>query len=270
MRVALGQTTGFPGNVSANLALMAELAADAAALGAQLLVLPELFLSGYNIGAATSDLAEPLFGPSVKAAADIARANGVAIAYGFPERTREGVYNAAVLVDRHGKVLASYRKSHLWGTMERAAFLPGDAPAVFDFCGLRTAFMICYDLDFPEVARQLALDGAEAIICISATTKPYDVVPRALVPARAYENRVFVLFANRAGSENGLEYVGESCLAAPDGSVLARGDAGPELIIGDVERERFASFQRDHAYRGDRRPELYLSQSEPRETPAGQ
>ncbi|HWA50003.1 MAG TPA: carbon-nitrogen hydrolase family protein [Dongiaceae bacterium] len=259
MRVALGQTIGFPGDINANLDLMGRLAAEAATRGAELLVLPELFLSGYNIGDAMADLAQPLPGPASRAAAEIARRNGLAIAYGFPERAAEGLYNTVLLVDRHGQALASYRKSHLWGEMERALFLPGGASPVFDFLGLRTAFMICYDLDFPEIARQLALDGAEAIICLSATTKPYHVVPRMLVPARAYENRIFVLFANRAGSENGLEYVGESCLAAPDGSVLAKGDAGPELIIGEIAGDRFAAFQRDHAYRADRRPELYLS-----------
>src|SRR5690606_31692905 len=147
--------------------------------------------------------------------------------------------------------------SHLWGDAERRDFLLGDAPAIFEVDGVHAAFMICYDLDFPEVARKPALDGVDAIISISATTDPYHVVPRSLIPARAYENRVFVLFANRTGSEHGLEYVGESCLAAPDGSFLVQGGTDEGLLIGEINLGRYAPFRRDHDYRADRRAELY-------------
>jgi predicted amidohydrolase len=221
MKVALGQTIGTAGDVAANLALMQRLAQDAASRGADLLLLPELFLTGYNIGTAIPDLAEPLDGPSAKAVAAIAKAAGLAIAYGYPERTAEGLYNAGLIFDR------------------------------------RLGFMICYDIDFPEVARSIALAGVDAIIALSATSKPYHVVPRHLIPARAYENRLFFAFLNRAGQENGLSYAGESCIAAPDGEVIAQCGDGEELVIGTLDVDAYATFRHDHQYKSDRRPHLY-------------
>jgi predicted amidohydrolase len=257
MKVALGQIVGTPADVAANLALMERLATDAAASGADLLLLPELFLSGYNVGATVRELAEPLDGPSAARAGTIAAKAGLAIAYGYPERAPEGVYNSAAVLDRKGRTVANYRKTHLWGDYERAQFLPGQASNLFDLDGLRLGFMICYDIDFPELARGLALAGADAIIALSATTAPYPVVPRHLIPARAYENRLFVLYANRAGEEQGLRYAGESCIAAPDGSILASCGQGEELAIGAVDLERYAAFKHNHRYETHRRPELY-------------
>ena len=259
MKVALGQTIGMPGDVAANLALMERLATEAAAGGADLLLLPELFLTGYNIGAGIRDLAESHDGPSSMAASAIAKAAGLAIAYGYPERRPEGIYNAALVLDRQGQVVTNYRKPHLWGADEAVYFLPGHEPAIFTLDNLRFGFMICYDIDFPEYARTLALAGIDAIIALSATTKPYHVVSRHLIPARAYENRLFFLFANRAGEEHGMSYTGESCIAAPDGDLITRCGDGAELVIGTVDPDTYAAFRRDHQYKADRQLHLYLT-----------
>jgi predicted amidohydrolase len=257
MKVALGQTIGTPGDIVANLALMQRLAMEAAAKGADLLLLPELFLTGSNIGAAIPDLAEPVDGPSAKAASAIAKAAGLAIIYGYPERTAEGIYNAGLVLDRQGQVITNYRKSHLWGEMEGAYFLPGHEPPIFQLDGLRIGFMICYDIDFPEVARSLALAGVDAILAFSATSQPYHVVPRHLIPARAYENRLFFAFVNRAGEEDGLAYAGESRIAAPDGAIIAQCGIGEELVIGSMDSDAYATFRREHEYKSHRRPALY-------------
>lgn len=257
MRVALGQTMGKPADVPGNLKLMARLAMAAAGGGAELLLLPELFLTGYNIGAEIQALAEPSDGPSATAAASIAATAGVALAYGYAERAPDGVYDSALVIDRSGRRVANYRKTHLWGDYERTQFRPGDSLDVFELAGLRFGILICYDLDFPELARGLALAGADALIALSATTAPYPVIPRHVVPARAYENRMFVLFSNQAGEERGLAYAGESCAAAPDGSVLASCGKADELAFADVDLARYAAFRAAHRFAGDRRPELY-------------
>jgi predicted amidohydrolase len=257
MRVALGQTVGTPADVSANLKLMARLAMAAAGGGAELLLLPELFLTGYNIGSEIQDLAESQDGPSATAAAQIAATAGVALAYGYAERCAEGVYDSALVLDRSGRCIANYRKTHLWGDYERAQFLPGRSVDVFELGGVRFGLLICYDLDFPELARGLSLAGADALIALSATTAPYPVIPRHVVPARAYENRMFVLFSNQAGEERGLAYAGESCAAAPDGAVLASCGRADELAFADMDLDRYAAFRAAHRYAGDRRPELY-------------
>jgi predicted amidohydrolase len=257
MKIALGQTIGTPGNVAANLSLMQHLATEAAGRGAGLLLLPELFLSGYNIGAAVQALAETTDGPSARTAAEVARNTGIALAYGYPERSGNGIYNAALVIDRQGKTVANYRKTHLWGAEERALFVPGQEPVSFHLDGLHFGFMICYDIDFPEIARGLALDGVDAILAISATTKPYYVVPRHLIPARAYENRLFFLFANRTGEEQGLAYTGESCIAAPDGALLVQCGEAETLAVAEIDAAAYATFRHEHRYTADRRPELY-------------
>lgn len=256
MKLALGQTIGTPGDVAANLSLMKKLATEAAGLGADLLLLPELFLSGYHIGSAIPELAEAASGPASRAAGEIAAAAGIAVAYGYPERAPEGVYNAAQVIDRTGRSIARYRKAYLWGPAERAYFLPGMPAELFDFGGLRCGLMICYDLDFPEYSRALAAAGADAVLALSATSVPYQVVPRYVIPARAYENRMFVAFANRAGAENGLHYVAESCIAAPDGSFIARCGTGEELCIGTLDTLAYATFRRNHSIESDRRTDL--------------
>src|SRR5690606_7158958 len=108
----------------------------------------------------------------------------------------------------------------------------------FELEGRRFGVQICYDLDFPEMARALSMSGADGLIALSATTSPYPVVPRHVVPARAYENRMFVVFANRAGEENGLSYAGESCIAAPDGAVLVSCGDTESLACATVEPEQ--------------------------------
>jgi 5-aminopentanamidase len=257
VNIALGQTIGTPGDVAANLALLERLAVEAAGRGADLLLLPEFFLSGYNVGAAIRELAEPRDGSAAKAVATIAASAGIAIAYGYPERTSEGVYNSAMVIGRTGEIVAGYRKIHLWGDDERMQFLAGRSCDVFSLGGLRFGILICYDLDFPEMARGLALSGADAIMALSATTAPYAVVPRHLIPARAYENRLFVLFSNRTGEEHGLRYAGESCVAAPDGEILASCGQAEELAFATLDLPRYAAFRRDHRYGDDRRPEIY-------------
>ncbi|WP_277343792.1 nitrilase-related carbon-nitrogen hydrolase, partial [Pseudomonas viridiflava] len=124
--------------------------------GAQLLVCPEMFLTGYNIGAAAVQrLAQPADGAAARQIAGIARHTGVAIAYGYPERGEDGrLYNAAQLIDAHGNRLGNYRKTHLFGDADRAMFSAGEqAPALFEFNGWKLGLLICYDLEFPENAR---------------------------------------------------------------------------------------------------------------------
>ena len=257
MRIALGQTVGTPGDVPVNLRLMSRFADAAAARGADLLLLPELFLSGYNIGDQMQRLAEPADGPSAAAAGAIAAKAQLAILYGYPERSAEAVYNSALMLDKTGRQIVNYRKTHLWGDFERRQFRPGASAALVAFAGARFGIMICYDLDFPELARRYALEGADAILSLSATTAPYPVVPRRLIPARAYENRLFVAFCDRAGSEQGLAYAGESCVAAPDGEIVVVCGQDEELAVAEIDFGRYRQFRQDQRFTEDRRPDLY-------------
>lgn len=161
MRIALFQGPGETADPEAGLAAIAEAAADAAAAGACLLVTPEMSVTGYAIGPELSAAwAEPVPGPLTGKVADIAARTGLAIAYGHPERTAGGVANTVQVVDRDGTRLAGYRKAHLYGDVDRRAFIPGDVGVVqFGLDGLVVGLLICYDVEFPEAVRAHALAG---------------------------------------------------------------------------------------------------------------
>jgi len=258
LRVALWQCEQRPGDVAGNLARLHETALGAARDGADLLVCPEMFLSGYNIGAeAVQRLAEPADGPSARAVATLAREAGLAIVYGFAERgERAAVFNAVQLIDAQGQRLGSYRKAHLFGALDRAQFSPsaGECP-LFTLRGWRIGLLICYDIEFPEAARRLALLGAELIVVPTANMQGFDTVPLTLVPARAYENQHFVAYANACGPEGGIVYGGLSTIAAPDGSVLARAGQDPAVLMAGLDPHHAGRTM--NTYLADRRPDIY-------------
>jgi 5-aminopentanamidase len=152
MRIALYQGPAEPGPVARNLALLEARAAEAAGRGARLMICPEMFLSGYNIGPEQAmRLAEPADGPALARAAAIARASGVALLLGYPERGEDdAIYNAVQLIDRDGHALANYRKCHLFGDLDRGMFRAGAGPtALVQLDGIRVGLLICYDVEFP-------------------------------------------------------------------------------------------------------------------------
>ncbi len=257
MKIALYQSEGVPGDVAANLAAMEGAAARAAAGGAALLICPEMHLTGYNIGKRAWELAEPQAGPAGERAAAMARAHAIALLYGYPERDGDAVYNAAALIDDSGARLANYRKTHLYGDEEKRLFRAGDSFVTCGLGGLRLGILICYDIEFPEAARTLALAGAELIAVPTALAEADRQVPARLVPARAYENQIFVAYANRCGSENGMRFSGESRVSAPDGRDLALAGRDEDLLLAEIEPVAYARSRAANSYLDDRRPELY-------------
>lgn len=260
MKLALWQTVGFPGNVAANLAALQSVANAAATAGAELLVCPECWLCGYHIGDKVTALAESADGASAQRIAAIARAHHIAIAYGYAERDPGSarLYNAVQVLGPDGGVLSRYRKTHLFGADERAAYCPGDRfEPPFDFGGFKVGVLICYDVEYPEAVRSLALMGAELILVPTALTDEYAAVPGFLVPARSIESQVYVAYCNHCGVENGLRFLGGSCLTGIDGQALAAAGSGEALIIGEISRAAQQAAARIYPYRADRRPELY-------------
>ncbi len=260
MKVAVFQGPAVDQGVDGHLALLAELASKAAKAGARLLVLPEMFLTGYHIGPdAVAERAEPGGGPAAKRAAEIAKDAGIALLYGYPERGEEGrIYNAAILIDRKGRSLANHRKTHLFGDIDRNAFSPGERPAtIAELDGVKIGILICYDVEFPENVRILALAGADVVAVPTALMAPYDLIARTMLPTRAYENQLFMIYANRTGSERELDYIGQSCIIAPDGKDLARAGEDETLILADLDPSAFKRSRALNTYLRDRRPELY-------------
>lgn len=259
MRIACFQGPEAADTPAGNLGRLRRVAGEAKAGGAGLLVCPEMFLTGYALGKEeVARHAEPLDGASVTQARALAAETGIALALGLPEREGGKVFNAAVAIGADGSLLASYRKTHLFGDVDRDQFSAGDeAPAIFEIGGLKAALLICYDVEFPEAARALALAGADLVLVPTALMKPFDVVAKIIVPARAYENQIVVAYANRCGREADFDYCGLSCVVGSDGADLARAGCGEELIFADIDKAALARLRKQNPYLKDRRPELY-------------
>jgi len=259
MRVAIYQGPAAPGTKAHMLDALRQAAEQAH--GADLLVLPELFLTGYNIPPdQLRAAAEPADGPASKASAQIARTHNMALLYGYPEQGAEGaLHNSAVLIGPDGHIQANYRKTHLFGDMERAIFTPGTQPAVLaTIAGIKIGVLICYDVEFPEMVRGLALRGADLVAVPTALMQPYHFIPQVMVRTRAFENQVFLAYANRTGTEGDMHYVGESCIVAPDGAFLARAEATETLISAELDMAQAANSRSLNTYLADRLPAHYI------------
>jgi predicted amidohydrolase len=260
MRIAIYQGPAEAGSVARHLDALEARTAQAAGRGASLLICPEMFLSGYNIGAEqASRLAEAAEGATLMRVAALAKGHGIALLLGYPERGGDGaIYNAVRLIGRDGRSLANYRKCHLFGDLDRDMFRPGESlPTVIELDGVRVGLLICYDVEFPESVRLLALTGADLVAVPTALMDPFEVVVRTIVPARAVENQVFLAYANRCGREGDLRYCGLSCVVGPDGTDLVRAGRGEELVFADLDLDRLRAARTLNPYLRDRRPELY-------------
>ena len=274
VRIAACQVSLRVGELDQNRAAARAAVTAAAALGARIVVLPELTPSGYvfrDAGEARS-LSEPPDGPTAAQWHELAARHDIVIVGGFSELGAGGqLYNSAMLVDAAG-VRAVYRKAHLWDA-EADFFTPGDQPPPVVKTSLGAiAMMVCYDVEFPEWVRLPALAGAELLAV--PTNWPAERVPpgeRPIVTTNvqvaAFANRMFVAAACRCGDERGVPWTGGSIIAGHDGYPLAgpastsasAGGAQPELLIADCDlslaRSKAIGPRNDaHA---DRRPDLY-------------
>jgi 5-aminopentanamidase len=261
LALALWQTL-HPSSSAEALQRLDAACAQAQAQGADLLVTPEMFLTGYAIGAErVAALAEPADGPLAQAVAGIAQRHGIAIVYGYPEKNPGGKpFNAAQVVAADGTRLMNYRKTHLFGDMDRTQFSAGDvASQVFEWRGWRLGLLICYDVEFPETVRGLALQGADAVLVPTANMEPFDEVQRVLLPARGLENRLYLAYANACGAEGDLVYNGLSTVVGPDGRVKAQTHpSGEALPVCTLNRPAMEAA-RTHSQLMDRRHGLYRS-----------
>ena len=222
-----------------------------------LVLCPELFASGYNVGEQLRELAEPADGPLRRRIGGIARKLGTALVYGYPERGDGCLYNSAALVSADGELVANHRKRlNSPGSFEEDYFTPGEQATLVNYRGLRMALLICYEVEFPESVRQVAAAGAQLVLAPTALVDQWDVVASRVVPARAFENGVWLAYANHAGHENGFDYLGGSKIVAPDGTIEADAGDRESLISTRVDAARVDAAQQRLPYLRDRRAYL--------------
>ncbi|MBI4844813.1 MAG: acyltransferase [Nitrospirae bacterium] len=261
MKAGLYQFNPAFGEKEKNLGKVASAAKDA---DIELLVLPELFATGYQFTSKdeVAELSESIpNGRTTEFLCGMSKEKGIYIAAGLAERGRDEFYNSAVVTGPEG-FIGAYRKTHVYSE-ENLYFSPGDSGfRVWDTKIGRIGVMICFDWFFPESLRSLALSGADVVAHPSNLVLPY--CPAAM-PTRALENGVFTITANRTGIEErkqgaSLKFIGSSLIVSPRGKVLAKASAdGEELITADIDisaaRDKSLNIYNDIL--GDRRPDRY-------------
>lgn len=254
-------------DVRGNLRKIDDYARRAAARGAHLVVFPEAALAGYCFESLDEarPYAEPVPGPSTGTLANLCRELGLHIVVGMLEADGETIYNAAALIGPGG-VIACYRKTHLpyLGIDRFVAYGKGPL-AVHATPAGKLGLHVCYDTTFPEVARTMALQGAEILVLPTNWPEGREKMPGYVIHARALENHVHFIACDRVGEERGFRFIGRSKIVSATGDALA--EASPdkeELLVAQVDldmaRTKRVVFRPD-AFEvellGDRRPEIY-------------
>lgn len=267
---------------AANLSRALAFSREAAAGGAQLICLPELFRSRYfcqREDAALFDLAETIPGPSTDAVGALCRERGVTVIASLFEKRAPGLYhNTAVVIGPDGAIAGMYRKMHIPDDpqyFEKFYFTPGDLGfRAFDTAVGRIGTLVCWDQWYPEAARLTALQGAMLLLYPTAIGwLPQDKAEHGahqrdawhtIQRSHAIANGVFVAAANRMGWEpaerdgQGIEFWGSSFVCSPDGEMLAEAPADREMVLlADIDLGRVERFRRGWPFLRDRRTDAY-------------
>ncbi len=242
IRAAIIQFDVRRGDVEWNLATVKRRISALEKEGMQLILLPEMWSTGFanerlkGLSETTSRVLRDLSG--------LSRRLHVTIIGSLPEKREDRVFNTAYVVDSDGTVAGVYRKVHLFSpTGEDRYFTPGRKAVVSKTSLGPIGLMICYDLRFPELCRSLALSGATMVAVVAEWPAERVAHWEVLLKARAIENQVFILGANRCGKDGDLVYAGHSRIISPYGEVMARAGKGPATVsaaidLGAVERTR--------------------------------
>eukprot|EP01118_Nematostelium_gracile_P012615 TRINITY_DN4637_c0_g1_i1.p1 TRINITY_DN4637_c0_g1~~TRINITY_DN4637_c0_g1_i1.p1 ORF type:complete len:270 (-),score=38.32 TRINITY_DN4637_c0_g1_i1:3-812(-) len=257
------QGKGFGADRDNNHRLIEQVSRQAAKQGVNLVVFPELITCGYGNGEEMLRLSEDPDGPTFEKISHLCKELSIAMAVCYPEKSTGAnkCYNSVMIVDKSGKRLSNYRKTHLYvkNAFENDYLIPGEnLPPIVEIEGMKVASIICFDVEFPEVVRDLALKGAQVVVVPTANTTEW--INTMMVPTRAYENHLFIGYVNRSGLENGLHWCGKSSIVAPNGHFLAiAGNHTDELLIAriDPSEPQYKDHVEHNPYFSVRNPQLY-------------
>ena len=261
MKIAAGQIACAIGDVAANVCKIRDFSERAKAGGAEWIVLPEMSDTGY-VMSVIRELASPWSKGTVPQLQLLANELGLGIICGVSERDGDCIFNSQVVIDQEGRIVASYRKTHLFAPApveEHKCFAAGAEFVTVEMGKLRGALSICYDLRFPELYRALAVEGGADLFIVSSA---WPVVRRehlrALCIARAIENQSYLVLANRVGTDNGAAFCGNSAIIDPSGAIMATASGqDEELLEAEVSSSVIASVREHMPVFAHRRPELY-------------
>ena len=255
-KVAVVQMDIKLGDVEANLKKAAELTSAAAKQEADFVCLPEFLPTGW-VPDKLGKLAEPIPGGITNKLGKIARENNAHIIASVPEKEGEKIYNTAVLIGPNEELLAKYRKIHLF-MLEPTCITHGSGDyAVADTKFGKVGLMVCYDAVFPEVARQLALKGAEIVFMPANWPDPFLPQWKLATSARAFDNQFWIVAPNRIGTDGVFTYFGSSRIVNPYGDAIAECGNKEEVIAATIDKKVTDGFKQIVNFLKDRRAEAY-------------
>jgi len=263
-RIAVVIANARVGHTEENLSNIARWVEKAAAEGAAIVCFPEMQITGYRIDAEIEAFAEPVPGPASRHLENLAHRYDLTILAGLAEQGDGDSIYATQLVVRPAGLAGRYRKLHL-GPPEKSVYTPGNDIPMFSAGDFRFGIQLCYDTHFPELATAMALNGADAVFLPHAS--PGGTAENKLtswmrhLPARAFDNGMFVIACNQTGDNgHGLAFPGVGLVIGPSGDVLDSYTGGSEtLMLTDLKADDLAAV-RNHRMRyflPNRRPELY-------------
>ena len=263
IKLALAQISSKRENKKENLLKIEEITVKAKEKDADLVIFPELSLTGYVLHDQIYELAELIPGPSTKKIEELSKKTGTHIIFGMPElseKTEATIFNTAVFVGPNG-FIGKYRKMYLPTHSvfeEKRYFRPGYQSAAFNTPVGTVGLFICYDIFFPEVCRLTRLKGAELMVCISASPAVRRNYFEILTAARALENTAFLAYVNLVGVEDGLQFWGGSRLLSPTGDLIAKAKYDEEdLVLCEVDYSDIRPAESFIPTLRDLRPELF-------------
>lgn len=258
MKISLAQMDVVLGEPARNLEKVQLMAAEAARRGSQMLVLPELWSTGYDLENA-ADYATGVQEGIFAQVADIAVHHRLTILGSCLSLLGEGRYgNTAVLCSAQGEIVGTYSKIHLFRLMQEEQYLTaGDRLALVDSAWGKVGLAICYDLRFPEMFRAYALGGARVVFLPSEWPHPRLAHWQTLLRARAIENQFYVVACNRVGRSKETEFFGHSCIVDPWGQTIIEAGEEEMLVTCEIDLGRVDEVRRRIPVFEDRRPELY-------------
>jgi predicted amidohydrolase len=231
-----------------------EQAERAAATGARMLVLPEMFATGFSM---QPEATVPAAEASLDYLERLARTYHVWVVGGHAEAAEPRPYNALTIINPDGEQVLRYRKIHPFSLAgEHQHYAGGESVATTTVEGVRVTPLICYDLRFPELFRPFA-DTTDLFVVIANWPERRGYTWRALVQARAMDNQAYVLGVNRVGEAQGMHHRGSSTLVDPNGIVTAMIAEQPGVVVGEVDPQEVQRSRAKYGFLADRRPEVY-------------
>jgi omega-amidase len=255
LRIAAGQLEITLGQPQSNISRARELVAEAKQQGAEMVLLPELWTTGYDLEHA-AELSIDLTGDNE--ISKLAREFGVYLCGSVLEKKNGKFFNAFAIHSPVGELLAVYRKLHLFAPLHEPTFLSaGDETVTIELPWGRIGLAVCYDLRFPELFRLYASEGARLMLVCAEWPHPRLEHWRTLLRARAIENQAYVVACNAVGRANETVFFGHSMIVNPWGEVLAEADEAETILLSDLDLTQVDQIRLQFPVLSDRREELF-------------